>query len=145
MGPLADKKKVSLLGKLDEDIPIVVTDGGKLQQILYNLLSNAIKFTPPGGEVTLRASVNRQGTGQDASEILIAVEDTGPGISEADQARIFDKFYQIDPTLTKETAGTGLGLAICKELANLLGGKITLRSAPGNGATFTLHLPLERQ
>jgi len=76
---------------------------------------------------------------------MIAVEDTGPGISEADQSRIFDKFYQIDPTLMKETAGTGLGLAICKELASLLGGKITLRSSPGNGATFMLHLPIEQQ
>ncbi|RKY25781.1 MAG: hypothetical protein DRP83_05730 [Planctomycetota bacterium] len=147
MGPLADKRNVALLGELSEDLPIVVTDGGKLQQILYNLLSNAIKFTPPGGSVTLRASFRQggNGNGQSTGEVMIAVEDTGPGISEADQSRIFDKFYQIDPTLMKETAGTGLGLAICKELANLLGGKITLRSSPGNGATFMLHLPLEQQ
>ncbi len=144
MTPLADKKNIELLSELADDMPIVATDGGKLQQILYNLLSNAIKFTPPEGSVTLRTNVKLDEAQGDEvqGEILFSVEDTGPGISEADQVHIFEKFYQVNPTLTKEATGTGLGLAISKELASLLGGKIMLRSSPGTGATFTLHLPI---
>ena len=73
----------------------------------------------------------------------ISVIDTGPGIPEAEQARIFDKFYQVDPTLTKQAHGTGLGLAIAKDLSMLLGGQLTLESSPGHGATFTLTLPIQ--
>jgi two-component system, NarL family, sensor histidine kinase BarA len=141
MEPQADKKRITLHGTLDESIPIVTTDGGKVQQILYNLLSNAVKFTPPEGDVTIEAR-RAEGNGR-GEEIHIAVADTGPGISEADQARIFEKFYQSDSTLTKESPGAGLGLAISKELATLLGGRLTLRSDPGGGATFTLILPAE--
>lgn len=81
--------------------------------------------------------------GDDPTEFRIAVADTGPGISEADQVHIFDKFYQADGTLTREAGGAGLGLAICKELANLLQSRLTLTSEPGHGATFTLVLPIE--
>lgn len=134
--PLADKRHLTLELDLDETTPMVVTDAGKLQQILYNLLSNAIKFTPAGGKVTLSAAPS------DTGEVRVAVADTGPGISEADQAHIFEKFYQADRTLTKESAGTGLGLAIAKELTNLLGGRLDLDSQPGKGTTFTLRLPV---
>lgn len=144
MKPLADKKQLQLRGELAPDVPIVVTDGGKLQQILYNLLSNAIKFTPAGGEVGLRTAVEpASGDGPRSEEVSVAVWDSGPGIAEADQPRIFEKFYQGDATLTKESYGTGLGLAISKDLTALLGGRLTLKSAPGHGATFTLLLPLE--
>lgn len=144
MTPQADKKSIKLISELADDMPIVVTDGGKLQQILYNLLSNAIKFTPPKGNVTLRTTVKLDNTSGDEveGEILFSIEDTGPGISETNQVHIFEKFYQVNPTLTKEVTGTGLGLAISKELAGLLGGKIMLRSSPGTGATFFLHLPI---
>lgn len=147
MTPQADKKNIKLISELADDMPIVVTDGGKLQQILYNLLSNAIKFTPPEGNVTLRTTVKLDDASGDEvqGEILFSVEDTGPGISEAEQIHIFEKFYQINPTLTKEATGTGLGLAISKELAGLLSGKIMLRSSPGTGATFTLHLPIQSE
>jgi signal transduction histidine kinase len=74
---------------------------------------------------------------------MISVADTGPGISEADQPHIFEKFYQADSTLTKEATGTGLGLAISRELANLLGGRLTLKSEIGKGATITLILPTD--
>ena len=145
MTPQAEKKNIELISELADEMPIVVTDGGKLQQILYNLLSNAIKFTPPEGTVTLRTTVKLDDAQENEvkGEIQFSVEDTGPGISEADQTHIFEKFYQINPTLTKEATGTGLGLAISKELAGLLGGKIVLRSSPGTGATFTLHLPIK--
>jgi len=144
MTPLADQKKLLLRGELADNVPLVTTDGGKLQQILYNLLSNAVKFTPPGGQVTLTTTLNSaQRSGQTIPEVEIAVADTGPGISEADQQRIFEKFYQADRTLTKETSGTGLGLSIAKELAQLLGGRLALKSEPGHGATFTFALPVE--
>ncbi len=143
MHPLADKKNMKLAADLAEDLPIITTDGGKLQQILYNLLSNAIKFTPPNGKVMFSASIAPPRNGKGAGEAVISVADTGPGISEPDQAHIFEKFYQADGTLTKEAVGTGLGLAICKELSSLLGGRLVLKSAPGHGATFSLILPLK--
>ncbi len=143
MQPLADNKNVELTADLAEELPIIVTDGGKLQQILYNLLSNAIKFTPPGGKVTLSGRFESPRGDKGAAEVVVSVADSGPGISEANQAHIFEKFYQTDGTLTKETTGTGLGLAICKELSALLGGRLTLKSTPGHGATFSLILPLE--
>jgi two-component system, NarL family, sensor histidine kinase BarA len=140
--PLADKKELIFEGELDEATPIIDTDGGKLQQILYNLLSNAIKFTPAGGEVTLIARPANNADGE-MDRVIISVKDTGPGISEADQQRIFDKFFQSDSALTKEVQGTGLGLAIASELTALLGGDIRLESDPGSGAEFTVTLPLK--
>jgi len=143
MKPLADKKQLDLHGELAADLPIVVTDGGRLQQILYNLLSNAVKFTPAGGRVTLTtAGENPLRNGENVDEVTVAVSDSGPGIAEADQPHIFEKFYQTDRALTKEAQGTGLGLAISRELTNLLGGRLSLKSTPGRGATFTLHLPV---
>ena len=141
MTPLADKKQLRVDAHLPEDLPIVATDVGKCQQILYNLLSNAIKFTPAGGSVVLSAVVEPDPQGG-AGEVAVSVADTGPGIAEADQQRIFEKFYQSDRSLTKESAGAGLGLSIAKELAVLLGGRLTLKSSPGQGAVFTLHLPI---
>lgn len=142
LAPLADKKSLDLREDLDEKVPIVVTDAGKLQQILYNLLSNAIKFTPAGGSVTVSTVVLADDSAA-ARDIAISVADSGPGIAEADQTRIFDKFYQVDPTLTKQAHGTGLGLAIAKDLSTLLGGRLAIKSSPGHGATFTLTLPTE--
>ena len=143
MKPLADKQQLELQSDLAADLPMVTSDASKLQQILYNLLSNAVKFTPPGGTVTLAAaSAQTRKKGRTVPEVCVSVSDTGPGISEADQQHVFEKFYQLDSRLTKEVSGTGLGLAIAKELANLLGGRLTLRSEPGHGATFTLSLPV---
>lgn len=143
MKPLADKKQLDLRAELTEELPLVITDAGKLQQILFNLLSNAIKFTPTGGQVTVSTtrSTDQRG-GKTIDEVVLAVTDTGPGIAEADQQNIFEKFYQSDRGPTKESAGTGLGLAIAKELTNLLGGRLTLKSSPGHGATFTVFLPV---
>ena len=146
MQPLAEKKQLLLNVQLDESLPIVTTDAPKLQQILYNLLSNALKFTPAGGAVTLTAGqVTLQKDGEATQEVFVSVADTGPGIAEADQQRIFEKFYQADRTLTRESSGTGLGLSIARELTGLLGGRLTLQSTAGHGATFTLHLPVEAQ
>lgn len=142
MKPLADKKQLKLKEELADDVPIITSDAGKLQQILYNLLSNAIKFTPVRGTVTLAITCGKiQRGGETENEIVVSVADTGSGITEADQKHLFEKFYQADHSLTKEAPGTGLGLAIAKELASLLGGRLILKSSPGHGAVFSIHLP----
>jgi signal transduction histidine kinase len=143
MKPLADKKQLTVEAHLAEDLPLVTTDASKCQQILYNLLSNAIKFTPAGGSVIVSAAIETPQADGGTPEVAISVTDTGPGIAEADQQRIFEKFYQSDRSLTKESPGAGLGLSIAKELTSLLGGRLTLKSSPGQGAVFTLYLPLE--
>jgi two-component system, NarL family, sensor histidine kinase BarA len=134
--PLAQKKQLSLNLYCDKDIPLIRTDAGKVQQILYNFLSNAIKFTPDEGKIDIRAVAS-----EDGSYIRIAVSDTGPGIAEEDQEKIFEKFRQIDGSITRQSTGTGLGLAISRELAKLLGATIAVRSQLGHGATFSLDLP----
>ena len=141
--PLADKKQQALELKLADELPLIMTDGAKLQQILFNLLSNAVKFTPINGTITVSAQPERARGSEDIQDVSIAVADTGPGIAEAEKKHIFEKFYQSDQSLTKQSTGTGLGLAISKELATLLGGRIDLVSSPGHGATFTVTLPVE--
>jgi len=144
MEPLATKHQIRLKSELFNDLPVIRTDPGKLQQILYNLLSNALKFTPAGGEVVVRARCQTHySSGKDVEQVVISVSDTGPGIPEAEQQHIFEKFYQADRTLTREASGTGLGLAIAKELTQLLGGQLDLTSSAGQGATFTIKLPVD--
>ena len=134
--PLAQEKMIKIRLAIDEDIPLVQTDSGKVQQILYNLLSNAVKFTPQRGKVEIAAKM------LDDKTVRISVIDTGPGISPQDQEKIFEKFRQIDGSITRPGTGTGLGLAICKELATLLAGNISLESESGTGSTFHLDIPV---
>ncbi len=143
MRPQADRKKITLQANVGRNLPLIETDPGKLQQILYNFLSNAIKFTPEGGTVTVTADrLTRQGT---RPGVRVAVTDTGPGIPYDMQDAIFEKFRQGDQGHTREHPGTGLGLAICRELAELLGATVSLVSEPGRGATFIVDLPLRHQ
>lgn len=137
MRPLADKKQLTLTVDLSPDLPVMHSDAGKLRQILYNLLSNAVKYTPEGGQVRLTAVLLPNGS------VQLSVADTGPGIAPEDQGKIFEKFRQLDASVTREHSGTGLGLAISRELTNLLGGTIRIESEPGKGATFVVELPLE--
>jgi len=134
--PLAQEKMIKMRLAIDEDIPLVQTDSGKVQQILYNLLSNAVKFTPERGKVQIAARM------LDEKTVRISVIDTGPGISGQDQEKIFEKFRQVDGSITRPGTGTGLGLAICKELATLLAGNISLESEPGTGSAFHLDIPV---
>ena len=116
-------------------IPAYVNgDPGKISQILNNLLSNAIKFTSEG-TVTLQAAYSE-------NMLTLTVSDTGIGISEDNQQQIFNEFQQADASTTRHYGGTGLGLAITQKLVKLLNGMITVESQPGQGATFTVHLPL---
>jgi signal transduction histidine kinase/CheY-like chemotaxis protein len=112
----------------------IVTDGGRLEQILRNFLSNAIKFTA-SGRVTLRIEPRGE-------ELAFVVQDTGIGIAPSERDAVFEPFRQADGTISRRYGGTGLGLSISRDLAALLGGRITLDSTPGQGSTFTLFLPL---
>ncbi|MBV9860508.1 MAG: sensor histidine kinase [Alphaproteobacteria bacterium] len=112
----------------------IETDQGKVTQILLNLLSNAVKFTKPGGTITLSA-------GRCDGEVTIAVRDTGIGIAEADLANVMTPFGQVESAY-QAREGFGLGLPLSKKLAEALGGRLTLKSALGEGTTVTLHLPL---
>jgi two-component system, NarL family, sensor histidine kinase BarA len=135
--PLAEKRGVTVQPSVAVDVPILSTDAPKLQQVLYNFLSNAIKFSPPAGTIELRAERD----GADAVRILVS--DQGPGIEPDKQQIIFEKFRQLDGSVTREHSGTGLGLAISKELVALLGGSIGVTSTPGAGATFWVRIPLK--
>jgi len=119
-----------------------IGDGVKIKQIIMNLLSNAMKFTQEGGSVKLSAS--RTTLKGDCDEVLFVVTDTGIGMSREFQQRIFHPFEQERQSFTSGYAGTGLGLNIVKNLTELMGGSVQVKSAPGAGSTFEIKLPLER-
>jgi two-component system, NarL family, sensor histidine kinase BarA len=137
--PVTEPKHLILKSSTTPDVPIIQTDPPKLQQVLYNFLSNAIKFSPPNGQIELKANVEFN------NQIRISVTDHGPGIEPDKQNLIFEKFRQIDGSVTRQHSGTGLGLAISKELTSLLEGTIGVRSNPGEGATFWILLPQQIQ
>jgi signal transduction histidine kinase len=113
----------------------VQTDPGMVRQILTNLVGNAVKFSERGG-ITVR--LDRTG-----GDVTLEVADTGPGIPPELHDRVFEPFFQVDPSTTRREGGVGLGLALSREFARLLGGDLTLRSTPGEGSTFTLRLPAD--
>lgn len=116
----------------------IVSDAGRLRQIIFNLLSNAIKFTQTG-EVRVRAGVSGEG---DARRLAITVSDTGIGVPADKFGEIFESFRQVDTSTTRQFGGTGLGLTICRNLAIALGGDISVTSITGEGSTFIVDLPL---
>ena len=133
--PVAEKKNLEFRIQIDPGCPgHVETDGQRLEQILRNLLSNAFKFTEQGNvELSVRRASDHQ--------IALSVADTGIGISEDKQKAVFEPFRQADGTISRKYGGTGLGLSICRELVRLLGGTLALRSAEGEGSTFTVLIP----
>jgi signal transduction histidine kinase/PAS domain-containing protein len=133
--PIILRTKLQVTLELPKDQRAISSDRQKVKQILLNLLSNALKFTHEGGVIL---SARRDPTQR---VIYISVRDTGIGIGNADQDRIFEDFRQLDNSPTRAYGGTGLGLSICKRLAHMLGGTITVRSQMGKGSQFTLTLP----
>jgi signal transduction histidine kinase len=130
----AEAKGLVLHTHCGPEVPVrVLGDSLRIKQILNNLLSNAIKFTA-SGHVSLKVSLN-------GDQLIIAVRDTGPGIGVDAQAVIFERFRQADGRVSYEHGGTGLGLALSRALAELMGGSLTVQSAPGAGACFTLTVP----
>lgn len=139
----AHQKGLEITHKISYGIPrIIIGDPNRTRQIINNLLSNAIKFTNTGS-VKLSAKITLDPKSQ-TEEILIRVTDTGIGMSETVQSRIFNPFTQADSSTTRKYGGTGLGLSICKDLANILGGEISLASKEGAGTIVSFSIPLTR-
>jgi len=131
---LLQGKKVSLTTSIVGRLPDITGDRDRIIQVLVNLVSNALKFTECGS-VTCQAKT-------EGHYVIIEVSDTGIGIPEAEQYKVFEKFNQIGVTLTNKPKGTGLGLAICKHIVESHGGRIFFVSKPGTGSTFTFTLPI---
>src|SRR5262249_53655298 len=131
---LAAQKHLPLKSELPPTLPMAHGDERRITQVLLNLVGNAIKFTD-SGEVSVRAMVAN-------GSYTIAVRDTGPGVSEADQTKIFEEFQQVDSSATKKKGGTGLGLSIAKRIVEMHGGKIGVESRLGGGSTFAFTIPL---
>jgi len=130
----AERKHLSLSIICPSDLPMVLADAVRIQQVIVNLLHNAIKFTPEGGQVTVSAE-------QQGQSILFSVRDTGIGISSSDLPRIFERFYKVDRS--RASSGTGLGLAIARHLIEAHNGKIWAESELGQGSTFFFTIPLQ--
>jgi signal transduction histidine kinase len=133
--PIIRRSNLMVRSIMPRSLPALRSDRQKVKQIVLNLLSNALKFTPVGS-VTIKASYDAK-----ARSIDIAVSDTGVGIAEADQMKVFEDFRQLDSSPARGYGGTGLGLSICRRLSQMLDGTIDLDSKLGKGSTFTLRLP----
>jgi len=135
---LAERKNIALNLKTNKEILKAYIDKEKLEKIINNLLSNAFKFTPEGGEIIFYV-------GQRDNNVEIKVSDTGTGIPKERIDKIFNRFYQVDGSHTREREGTGIGLSLTKELVEIHRGKIILESKEGAGTTFTVLLPLGKE
>jgi signal transduction histidine kinase/putative methionine-R-sulfoxide reductase with GAF domain len=134
---LAHNKKLALRTEVAKSLPVGLGDAQRLTQVLLNLVGNAIKFTD-AGEVRVAAKAAN-------GQFTISVADTGPGIPEAHLARIFEEFHQVDSSNTKAKGGTGLGLAIAREIVEMHGGRIWVKSTLGKGSTFAMELPVRAE
>jgi signal transduction histidine kinase/DNA-binding NarL/FixJ family response regulator len=136
LAPLAARKGIELYAHVAPDLPaMMLGDAGRLRQVLINIVGNAVKFTPEG-HVGLSVARGDKGC------FVITVQDTGPGISQAQQGRIFEAFEQAGGEGAAHPGGTGLGLAVSRQLVRLMGGGIALSSRPGAGSCFVITLPL---
>ncbi len=132
----ADQTGVALSREYDGEIDEIVADKRACKQILLNLLSNAVKFTPPKGTVTVRLR-------PEGNQVAITVADSGIGICAGDLSRLGDPFFQASASHDRAYEGTGLGLSVVRGLVGLHGGSITIESAPKNGTSVTVRLPLD--
>jgi PAS domain S-box-containing protein len=128
---------VTLTFESEAKVPPVEADSDKLRQILVNLLDNAVKYSPDGGRIRVRVAAEE-------GFVSFAIADEGLGVPAAEHNRIFEKFYRLDPELTRGVGGTGLGLYISRELVRRMNGRIGIDSREGEGSTFTVQLPVAR-
>jgi PAS domain S-box-containing protein len=148
VGPLAEKKGLTLRVVAPEAFPPMRSDQRRVEQVLLNLLNNAIKFTERGGvmlTVELLDDFTPSGSGPGVQAARLRISDTGIGMRAEDLSSLFQPFRQIDSGLQRQHEGTGLGLAICRRLVCLLGGSISVESTLGQGSSFSATLPLERR
>ena len=131
----ADRQGVALVAQLPTDLPPILGDEERIDQLLMNLLHNAIKFSSQGGTVTVTADEHPE-------SVVVSVRDEGVGIPTKDQARVFERFYKVDRARRRGLGGTGLGLAIARHIAEAHGGRIWLDSTESVGSTFSFSVPL---
>ncbi len=134
----ATEKNVALKREIATPLPLASGDPQRIEQVLRNLVGNAIRHTPETGTITIQCAVS----GASPTKMRVAVSDTGPGISEADQEHVFERFWRGDKSRSRAGGGAGLGLAIAKQIVIAHGGEIGVVSKPGRGATFWFALPL---
>ncbi len=130
-----ENQKLNIHLKLARELPSILADRNKIEQVFFNLIDNAIKFTPPGGSIIIN-SIQQNGF------IQIDVKDTGIGIESEHLPRIFERFYRVDRGRSRELGGTGLGLSIVKHIVQLHQGKVSVESEPQAGSTFSIFLPV---
>jgi len=144
MKGFASEARVQIASRVDDDVPQVCLDEGRLKQILFNLLSNAVKFSPQGGPVSVNVSfIPRTESPLGVDAVRIDVTDQGIGIAPEELQRIFDEFYQTEHGRRSRKGGTGLGLSLTRNFVELHRGTIDVESTPGRGSTFTLYLPVD--
>jgi len=142
--PIADKNGHRLVSSIDERIPPVAGDEGRLMQVLTNLLDNAVKYTPAGGTIIVdsRLVTGAEAAGTSDGAIELTVSDTGIGIPEQDRPRVFERFYRVDKARSRELGGTGLGLAIVKHIVEGHGGQVWVEANHPHGSKFVVRLPI---
>src|SRR3989440_154928 len=131
----AANKDLRISVKLPERLPDIAADRRRLAEVLQNLLDNAMQYTPAGGQIMVSASAN-------GAEMTFTVSDTGIGIPQVDQPRIFERFYRVDVARSREVGGTGLGLSIAKHLVEAHGGRVWVESEVGRGSQFHFTVPV---
>jgi signal transduction histidine kinase len=143
IAPHARRKKLIMSCTVPPSLPLVLGDRDKIRQVLLNLLGNAIKFTPEGGKVEVAAALAPLLPAADSMRaVRISVHDSGIGVPPEHQKRVFDPFFQVDNSSTREYGGTGLGLSIVKRLVEAHGGVVWVESEAGKGSTFAFTVPL---
>jgi two-component system phosphate regulon sensor histidine kinase PhoR len=126
--------EISFQISAEEELPLVAADRDKARQVLVNLVENAIKYSPDGGKIEVGVEAR-------AGAVRFCVRDEGLGIPEGEEKRIFEKFYRLDPQMSRGVGGTGLGLYICNELVTRMGGRIWVEANGKKGSTFLFELP----
>ena len=140
MATLFEQRSQTVVVKVADGVPPALGDRRRIEQILANLLANAGQYTPPGSRIEVEVAAGRAVDG--SARVILSVSDDGPGISPTDQGRIFDEFYRGANATTRRDRGSGLGLSIVRSLAELHGGRAWVESTPGQGARFSVALPV---